>query len=465
MKKIFGGVLFGAASTFGMADQASAQTVVNYGNYEALDDNFRIGIRITDPLFGLPQVERSFEQSTIEDIETYLDPREIAAYLNTPAQPTLGTFYAQVGQIDGVFDIQGAPVVAGYAANGRTLTLNFVSSHSVVAPNGVAVSVPVTDASGTPCTFSFTGNTRQAAYDQFAAAVDDDSSPTSQRMFQCLSRARAQFSPVDPLVGNPFSLQGSMVRSALDLTEGDSLVEADPAAGANSSGDPWIIGATFAGGSAGRFDITRIDGRVAKGWRVFEGNRARLKLDLPFSFTRIKGATAYNGQLGLALEVPIKSNWSLEPRVSYGLVYSGDQGSVGHIVQGSVASRYVIRGLGRGQLVIGNMVGYSSTLKTPGDINLNPDIKNWVFRNGAAYELPLKMRVMDRATSVRASYTFTKFAGDELFNNNFHEGTISFGLRGREDTPKQFRDVMRLIFSTVQAKGFSTYTAGVGFRF
>ncbi|MES2302668.1 MAG: hypothetical protein V4521_11470, partial [Pseudomonadota bacterium] len=212
----------------------------NYGNYEALKDNFRIGIRVSDPIFGLPSIERSFEQGTIEDIETYLDPREIAAYLNNPAQPTLGTFYARFGQIDGVFDIQGAPVIAGYAANGRTLNLNFISPH-----NGTTV----TDSTGHPCTFAFTGTTRQAAYDQFAAAIDDDSSPTSQQMFQCLSRARAQYSPVDPLVGNPFSLQGSMVRSALDLTEGDSLVEADPAAGANSSGDPWIIGATFAGGS------------------------------------------------------------------------------------------------------------------------------------------------------------------------------------------------------------------------
>lgn len=121
MKKIFGGVLFGAASTLGLAEQASAQAVANYGNYEALKDNFRIGIRISAPLFGLPPVERSFEQGTIEDIETYLDPREIAAYLNTPTQPTLGTFYAQFGQIDGVFDIQGAPVIARYGANGRTL--------------------------------------------------------------------------------------------------------------------------------------------------------------------------------------------------------------------------------------------------------------------------------------------------------------------------------------------------------
>lgn len=453
MKKLFGGVLMGAASTLGLVEEASAQSLPNYGNYEALDANYRIGLQISAPTFGLPTIERSFQQTTIEDLETYLDPSEIAAYIN---QPTIGAIYSQVGQINGVFDVQGAPVVAGYQANSPTLTINFVNPQTGQS---------ILDASGNPCTFTYNQATRQQSYNQFSLDVDDDTSPTSQRLYQCLSRARSQFSPVDPLVGNPYSLQGTMARTALDLTEGDSLVEIDPSSGANSAGDPWVIGATFATGSAGRFDITRIDGRVAKGWRVFEGNRARLKLDIPFAFTRVKGATAYNGQLALALEVPVQQNWSLEPRVSYGLAYSADQGSVGHILQGSLASRYVIRGLGRGHLLLGNMVGYSSTLKTPGDINLNPEVKNWVFRNGLAYELPLKMRLMDRATSMRASYTFTNFEGSKLYNNNFHEATISFGLRGREDTPKQFRDVVRVIFSTVQAKGFSTYTAGLGFKF
>lgn len=453
MKKIIGGVLMSTASTLGLMEEAEAQAVPNYGNYEALESNYRIGIQISAPAFGLPTVERSFEQTTIEDLETYLDPSEIAAYIG---QPTIGAIYSQVGQVSGVFDVQGASVVAGYQANSPTLSIQFVNPKTGQS---------IADASGNPCTFTYSATTRQQSYNQFSSDIDDDTSPTSQRLYQCLSRARAQFSPVDPLVGNPYALQSTMARSALDLAEGDSLVEIDPASGANTSGDPWVIGATFANGSAGRFDITRIDARIAKGWRIFEGNRARLKLDLPFSFTRVKDATAYNGQLALALEVPVKPNWSLEPRVSYGLAYSADQGSVGHILQGSVASRYVVRGLGRGQLLIGNLVGYSSTLKTPGDINLNPEIKNWVFRNGLAYELPLKMRLMNRATSMRASYTFTNFEGSKLYNNNFHEATISFGLRGREDTPKQFRDVVRVIFSTVQAKGFSTYTAGLGFKF
>ncbi|WP_353229926.1 hypothetical protein [Novosphingobium sp.] len=288
-------------------------------------------------------------------------------------------------------------------------------------------------------------------------------------MFQCLARGWASSSPVDPLAGNPYSLQSTLVRSALDLTQGDSLVEMTARAGANtganSAGDPWAIGASYSGGTADRFHLMRIDGRVTKGWRVFAGSRARLRLDLPFNYTRIKGASAYTGQIGLALEYPIKRNWSIEPRISYGLTYSGDQGSVGHIAQGAVTSRYVIGGLGRGALTIGNMVGYSTTLKTPGDIDLNPHINNWVFRNGLAYELPLKMRVAARATSVRASYAFTTYSGAKLYNNNFHEATVSFGLRGREDTPRQFRDVVRVIFSTIQARGFRTYTGGVGFQF
>ncbi len=255
-----------------------------------------------------------------------------------------------------------------------------------------------------------------------------------------------------------------MSRAGLDFTDGGSLVELGEHA--NSAGDPFIIGATYSGGTAGRFDMQRIDARIDKGWRVLEGNRARLKLDMPFSFTSIKGAQAYTMQVGLGLEVPLKTNvWSLEPRVAYGITYSGGQGSLGHIAQGSVTSRYVIRGLGRGQLMVGNMVGYSTTLATPGDFNLNPDIKAWIFRNGLAYEMPLKMRVSGRSTSFRTSYGYTVYSGAKLYNNSFHEASLSLGLRGRENTPKAFRDVLRLNFNTIQASNFSTYTVGLGFRF
>ena len=427
-----------------LPQMAYAQAVPNLGNYQDLDGTFRIGIQVVNQLNGFNQ-SASFEQNTIEDLEEFLDPSVIAG--------VVGAQNAQFGAISTVFDLRGATALGGYAQNSSTLSLSFVSPRGEV----------VRQEDGTPCTFTFQGATRQDAFDSFDTAIEEETTPTSQALLGCLGRSFTRFAPADPLAGNPNSLQASLTRSALDLTNGDSLIEE----GANTSGDPWIIGASYTMGSAGRFDIDRMDARIQRGFRVLEGNRALLKLDLPFNYSRINGATAYSAQLGLGLEVPvIAQRWSLEPRIGYGAVYSEDAGSVGHILQGTVTSRYVLDGLGRGRLVIGNMIGYSQTLDPPGtEANINPDLKNWSTRNGVAYELPLKMRVGGRLSSLRASYGFTAYFGDELRNNSFHEATLSFGIRGREESVRARRDLIRFNVSTVQAQGYQSYTAGLGFRF
>ncbi len=438
------------AAVAALAPQAAnaQQAVPNLGNYQDLDDAFRVGIQVTNTLNGF-NAAQSFEQRQIEDIEELFNPSEIAT--------VVGPLNAQIGQIQGVFDLRGSTVLATYQQNSSVLTINFVG------PNGQTFN----QSNGSPCSFSFNGGSRQASYNLFDAIVeeeeDDSATPTANAIAGCLSRSFSRFSPVDPLAGNPNSLQSSLVKSALDLSNGDSLIEE----GANTSGDPWIVGAAFTTGGAGRFDIDRIDARIQRGFRIFEGNRALLKFDLPFNYSRVNGAKAYSAQIGLGLELPVVAQrWSLEPRVSYGLVYSGDAGSAGHIIQGSVTSRYVIQGVGRGRLIVGNMIGYSQTLDPPGtSANINPDLKNFVFRNGVAYDLPIKGLFSGRSTSLRASYGFTAFTGDKLRNNSFHEATLSFGLRGREESTRAMRDLIRFNLSTVQAKGYSTYTAGFGFRF
>ncbi len=439
---------FGAVVAACVPHLAQAQQAIpNLGNYQDLDDAFRVGIQVTNQLNGFSQAA-AFEQKRITDIEEFLNPQDIAA--------VVGPQNAQFGQIAQVFDLRGATVLAGYAQNSPVLTVNFVNRRGEVVSND-----------GAPCSFQFNGGTRQGSYDIFDSIVeeeeDDSLTPTSNALLGCLSNQFARSAPSDPLAGNPNSLQSSLVKSALDLSNGDSLIEE----GANTSGDPWIVGAAYTTGSAGRFDIDRIDARIQRGFRVFEGNRALLKFDLPFNYTRINGAKAYSAQLGMGLELPvIAQKWSLEPRVSYGIVYSKDAGQAGHIIQGSVSSRYVIQGAGRGRLVIGNMIAYSQTLDPPGtSANINPELKNFIFRNGVAYDLPLKGLVGGRSTSLRASYGFTAFVGDELRNNSFHEATLSFGLRGREESTRATRDLIRFNLNTVQAKGYSTYTAGIGFRF
>ncbi|MGJ3627488.1 hypothetical protein AB5I41_11925 [Sphingomonas sp. MMS24-JH45] len=101
------------------------------------------------------------------------------------------------------------------------------------------------------------------------------------------------------------------------------------------------------------------------------------------------------------------------------------------------------------------MGGYSQTLGTPfSDVDLNPGLKNGVFRGGAAYETPLNLRVGGRLTSLRGSYTYTQYTGKELYNNNFHEIGLSFGLRPREEQVRAMRDVVRFNVATIQASGF-----------
>lgn len=424
---------------------AQTSNLPNYGGYQQLDNLFRVGIQVVNPQTNTVQ-QRSFQQNKIDGIIDYLDPSEL--------QAALGNFYTQQSVVSGIFDIRGAAASAGYAFNSTALVIR------VLNPDGTTLN----QRDGTPCAFQYNGQTRQQSFNQFDADVGDTPSPTGKAILACLSRSLAQNSPVDPLAGNPFSLQSSLARSALDLSSGDSLIEQG---GANNAGDPWIVGASVSSGSAGRFNMTRVDARVLRGFRVLEGKRALLKVDMPFSYSRTKGAEAFTGQVGIGMEVPvIAQRWSLEPRVGYGVVYSSAQGSVGHILQGTVASRYVLNGVGRGHFVIGNMVGYSSTLATPfTDYNLDPGVKSWVFRNGLAYELPLKLRAGGRMASLRASYNFTFYEGTKLYNNNFHEMTVSFGVRGREESVRAGRDLFRINFNTIQSGNFSAYTGGIGFRF
>lgn len=441
--------VYGAIAAIAIPQVAFGQAVPNFGNYQALDGPFRVGVNVVNAANNFTQMQ-SFEQDSIEDIQEFLDPSQIAA--------VIGIQNAQQALIQEVFDLRGATALAGYQQNSPILTLNFVS------PSGQLVN----QSDGTPCSFAFNGGTRQASYNAFDAAVDDDTTPVSLAIQDCISRSFVRFSPVDPLAGNPGSLQSTMIRSALDLTVGDSLIEEeDGNGGANTAGDPWIVGASYTTGNAGRFDIDRVDARIQRSFRIFEGNRALLKFDLPFNYSRISGQKGYSAQLGVGLEYPvIARKWSLEPRIAYGAVYSADAGSAGNIVQASVTSRYVVGGLGRGRLVIGNMIGYSTTLDPIGtSANLNPDLKNTVLRNGLAYELPLKTRLGGRSASVRASYGYTKLLGSDLRNDNFHEATLSFGIRGREESVRATRDLIRFNLSTIQAKGYHTYSAGVGFRF
>ena len=453
MKKAYVAAII-AASVGGLcftslAEAQSTSALPNYGGYRELDGTFRVGVNVTNQLNGF-QRQDGFSQDSIENIADYLNPAQLTN--------TIGQLNARTAAIDGIFDVRGATARAGFAQNSTAFSVRIVDDSGATISNK----------EGESCSFNYALQTRQASFDEFDEATDDENAPTSQKLLGCLTRAFVTSSPVDPLAGNPNSLQSTLARGGLDLSSGDSAIEENggDTGGGNSAGDPWIIGGSIGFGSAGRFDLVRVDFRTAATFRVFEGGRSRLKFDMPINYTKIGDAKAFGAQIGLALEVPLTPNFSIEPRAAYGATGSVDVGQIGHIAQGSLTARYAIHGVGRGRIVLGFMGGYSQTLGTPfTDLDLDPGLKNGVFRGGIAYDTPLTLRIGGRLTALRGSYGYTRYTGDALFNNNFHELTLSFGLRTREEQVRGSRDLVRFNVGTIQAENFQQYTFGLGFRF
>lgn len=284
--------------------------------------------------------------------------------------------------------------------------------------------------------------------------------------------------PYLPITGSPNSLQFQSGRTALNL----ETVEPEGEDRQGPQGDSDTIGGAFTywgvrGQSGQRYDVHYQHAR-----RVSEGSRMRFLVDVPINvlhsgpdrlINEPAGATAVLGTVSAGLEVPVQKNWLITPRVSYGVASAGRFfGGDGEILTGSVTSRAKIGNLGRGDLILGNMVSYTHTVRVLTGKNFFGTTVNWVFRNGAAYQLPLKTRIFGRQASLRASYVFTTATKDPLFYKNVHEVGFSIGVRSREAEQKNRFDQLRIGILYTHSKNefaanfdYDAATLTLGYRF
>jgi hypothetical protein len=282
-----------------------------------------------------------------------------------------------------------------------------------------------------------------------------------------------------PTYGSPNSVQFQAVTTALDLQD----IQPEGEARLGPEGDSDTIGGaiTYWGvpGQTGQ----RYDGHYQHARRVFKGSRARLVIDVPVNvihagtitspFGSIKGATAELGTVSVGLELPAMPNWIITPRVSYGVAVAGDYfGGNGELATGSLTSRYQIGNIGRGELVIGNSVAYTHSAKLLASQQFFAPTINWVFRNGLAYQLPLKSRMFGRQSSFRASYVFTVTTQDPVTYKHEHELGLSIGVRTREAEQKNGFEQLRIgvlythsSYAYAANSGYDAGTLTLGYRF
>jgi hypothetical protein len=446
ISKRFAPGLAAAAAIAGCAGEAAAQvTPGDFARLTGLSGLFRTEVTISNPAPGGPVLEAQdrYSTSTADAAFEFLSDEDLRRRFPT---------YNGVEAVEGVLDFRGVLGRGSYAAGSTTLV----------------VEIP---ALGERLTF--TGATRAASYEEFELFLEDLDDADAEDLVRRFLAALARFSPVDPIAGNPYSLQGTLIRDALDLSADVSALEAS-IAGAQAADEPaWMVGVSVGQADAGRFASERLDARVQRTFRVMEGGRSRLKLEAPLSFTQTEGAVQVVGGLAAALEMPlIDRRWSVEPRVAYGAVVAPDLGSVGHMMSATVTSRLVFEQVGRGHIVIGNMVGYTTTLpvgffddEESGLAAVDPELGNGVFRNGVAYQFPLRGQFLGRQPSVRASVTHTAFTGDPLFLDSYTDVGLSLGVRGREGTPRNAFELLRLSANFVFGEDYEAFNLTLGYRF
>lgn len=153
--------------------------------------------------------------------------------------------------------------------------------------------------------------------------------------------------------------------------------------------------------------------------------RRQLVFSMPVTLSDTDGAESYHLAPGVSYRLPMNDAWTIAPAARVGLVYSPDIATVAGVLSASVASTYVIR-LTAFDVAIGNMLGYYTTTKIKsGDYSFDPDIDNFVLRNGVMLNQPVVLG--GRRLSVEYSLIDTRYLGTDIYVDNTQEVGITVG--------------------------------------
>lgn len=269
-----------------------------------------------------------------------------------------------------------------------------------------------------------------------------------------IMRELARVSPVDPIAGNPNSLQSRMVTQDFDsaFSSVASNIAPAPQPGTRT---PNLIGVGLQYGGYKQDDLKSHAVTLPLSYTIRSSSDAghQLNIRLPLTVVETEGATSYQGGLGLTYRLPLTRGWALAPGFNYAVAGSQELGSVGQIASGSLTSSYELP-LGSTVLAMGNMIGYYRTLKfSVGDYSFDPEISNTVYRNGLMWSVPHSW--LGGRYALEYSYINTQFTGTELYTNAYNEFGLTLGTaRGVEGVLSFLRAGATYLYSS-RSKGFS----------
>ena len=312
--------------------------------------------------------------------------------------------------------------------------------------------------------WSYEGASRQGSWTQLTDALVQESDLVND-----LLALMVQYTPNDPVAGNPSSLMDNLVRldfsaALVDLPFGKALqvgdtgvesvsmsdtegIAVDEFDSSGSSVSPEVvsseenkesstetserenkisIGLGFSSYDQGdsKVDTTTIP--FSCSWN-FEGeSKLSLNLPLPISQLDVDGNTGIAFGLGLNYRQNLTPNWQISPNLNYGMAASESLGSGGALASYSLLSIYDWTA-SWGAIRIGNLAGqYRSIPLSVGGTTFDARIDSTVLRNGLIFQFPTGF-IRDGA--IFDPYLLdTHYYGTELYIMQYYE--MGFTLSG-----------------------------------
>lgn len=392
-------------------------------------DLFQISVDVTTPTTA----QGAVAANTITAIVSQLQDQNLQSLVNA---------YTPTSAASAVLNIRGVTALASFVANSTTLNFSVPSA-------GINT--------------SFTGATRNDSEQQLLDFLLKNGGNMATKLLQQI----VAHSPVDPVAGNPGSLQNSMAAADFSIGTGIGLNGVDtPQAGAAGTmlREPNLVAV---GGDVGVMNLGGYSSTVVtlplRYTIAFPDPRYALTFDLPLTYVSTQGDSSYYGSFGVSLRIPLLTNWYITPSIRGGGAGSLDLGGAAVEYSGGVASRYDIY-LQDLKLTIGDGVSLVKTTSlSVGNVHVNYDLTNELWNNGVQAEGSLPFTIFGSPTSWQGYVVDTYVTGSQVYISHYDE--LGFTVGTRHAMNSQDWNSFRVGGSFAVGSHFTAYKAGFTYRF
>lgn len=240
--------------------------------------------------------------------------------------------------------------------------------------------------------------------------------------------ALVEFSPVEPVAGNPNSLESRNVMSDFRMAMASQLL------GAHGSGDePRELETRF----RAEFDTQGIFAGPFTG-QAYEldlglelgtpSDRISVLLDLPIAITVAETAESYMASAAVGLLFRPLYHWNLIPSFRAGVAGSFELGALAVLYNASLAS-VLLFDVGDYELRIGNLFAGGSNIDglNIGGFDLDYNIDTFAFRNGFEIARTFNSSILGATPEAELYFTATNFVGG---TKRYLDDQFDVGVRG-----------------------------------